>query len=72
MKIYEVKYTPVSVDGWSAPDEIAKRFSSMKKAKRYVEEQEELWQKHTDERKAISPCWFDRKKEMTIVPVEVE
>ena len=48
MKIYEVKYAPISADGWPGPLTIAKRFSSMKKAKKYVEEQETLWQEHTD------------------------
>lgn len=72
MKIYEVKYTPISVDGWPGPLKVEKRFSSMKKAKKYVEEREALWQEHFDKGQTISPCWYDRKKEMTIVPVEVE
>ena len=48
MKIYEVKYTPMSVDGWPGPLTVEKRFSSMKKAKKYVEEREALWQEHYD------------------------
>lgn len=71
MKIYEVKYTPIDINGWEQEMQVARRFDSMEKAVNYVEEQEKLWQENTDNGEIVSPCWYDRKKELSIEEVDV-
>ena len=71
MKIYEVKYTPIDINGWEQKMQVDRRFDSMDKAVNYVEEQEKLWQENTDNGRCVSPCWYDRKKELSIEAVDV-
>lgn len=72
MKVYAVKAVKLNCEGGFSGYKVLKYFVDEKKAENFKEEWEALWQKHWDENKCISPCWYDFEKELTIETLEVE
>lgn len=72
MKVYAVKAVKLNCEGRFSGHKVLKYFADEKKAEKFKEEWEALWQKHLDEGKCISPCWYDFEKELTIETLEVE
>lgn len=72
MKVYNVIAFPLDCEGRGLSPRVVTTFSSIELANNFKKDWENLWKKHTNSGKCITPCWYDFKSSLEIEGIEVK